>query len=716
MSIVAITLGLLLAPNFQEKPSPLLGFSAETAAVERKLEYRFDSHLEAPNLRDWMQRLSLRPHHVGSPYGLDNARYLKHLYESFGFTAKIETFNVLFPSPKTRILSIGEYHARLTEPGVANDSSSRFGNEALPPYNAYSIDGDVLAPAVYVNYGMPADYDELRKYGVDVRGKIVIARYGGGWRGIKPKVAAEHGAVGCIIYSDPKDDGYVQGDVYPVGGWRSNRSVQRGSVADMPLFPGDPLTPGVGATKGAKRLKIEEAPTITKIPTLPISYGDASPILKDLAGQVVPAEWRGGLPLTYHVGPTNQLVHLKVASNWNIVEARDVIATLAGSELPNEWVIRGNHHDAWVCGADDPLSGQVAMLEEAKCIGELAKTGWKPRRTIIYCSWDGEEPGLLGSTEWVETHEDILREKAVAYINSDSNGRGFLGMGGSHCLEPFINEVARDVPDSETNLSADGRLRARDLVSGTAEAKKRAKTTEDRPIDPLGSGSDFSPFLQHIGVASLDLGYGGEGDGTQYHSAYDTFEWFVRFVDPDFTYGTQLAKTAGRAVLRLANADQIPMNYMPFATTVEKYVKEIIELNKKLHDEADELNRNLADGTLAATMDPSKKMVLPKKKPVVPIIDFEPLLKAVAQLKATLKSAHPDNYKLIQAERNLLGPGLPRRSWYRHTIYAPGFYTGYGVKTLPGIREALEQGNWSEAEAQAKIVVDALGRLSKTLQ
>lgn len=713
MSIAGLILSIVVGQNMA---APIRGFSTAGALAQHALEAKFDAQLQTADLKNMMQRMSARPHHIGSPYGLDNARYMRRLYESFGFQTRIETFSVLFPSPKTRVLSMGLWRAKLGEPGVNGDTTDGMGNEALPPYNAFSRDGDVNAQVVYVNYGMPADYEELEKQGIDVKGKIVIARYGGGWRGIKPKVAAEHGAIGCLIYSDPKDDGYAVGDVYPEGGYRNSNSVQRGSVADIPLYPGDVLTPNVGATATAKRLEITEAKTITRIPTLPISYGDALPILRSMEGPVAPADWRGALGITYHIGPTKNPVHLVLEFEWRMVEARDVIAVLPGSDLADQWVIRGNHHDAWVCGADDPISGQVAMLEEAKALGALAKNGWKPRRTIVYCSWDGEEPGLLGSTEWVETHAEELSKKALVYINSDSNSRGLFSAGGSHCLEPFVNEVTRDVPDVETSMSIGQRMRASVLVNGSADDKKHALAKEDLPISALGSGSDFSPFLQHIGVASLNVGFGGEGEGNQYHSSYDTFEWYTRFLDPDFSYGVELAKTAGRMVMRLANSETLPFDYNRFCDVVDKYAKELTALNKEMQEKTDETNRLIADGSLAASWDPTKHYVVPAQKPPVPTVNLKPLIDSIAKLKETLKTVKPSDSDLMMAERTLLGPGLPRRPWYRHTIYAPGFYTGYGVKTLPGIREAIEQRRWPEAEEQARQAADALDRLTALLK
>lgn len=707
---------------------PLIGFSAENSSKQKQLEAKFDAGLKAENLREWMKRLSARPHHVGSPYDKDNAEFILSLYKAWGYDAQIETFDVLFPTPKTRVLEMTapeKFTAKLFEPALAEDSTSNQQSEQLPVYNAFSRDGDVTGSLVYVNYGVPADYDELEKRGIDVRGKIVIARYGGSWRGIKPKVAAEHGAIGCLIYSDPRDDGYFQGDVYPKGAFRNESGAQRGSVADMPVFPGDVLTPGVGATKTAARLKREDAPTITKIPVMPISYADALPLLKNLTGAVAPANWRGALPITYHLGggENSTQVHLKLEFNWDTKTIYDVIAKLPGREFPDEWIIRGNHHDAWVNGASDPISGQVALLEEARNVGELAKQGFRPKRTIVYCAWDGEEPGLLGSTEWVETHADELKQKAVAYINSDSNGRGFLGMGGSHTLEKFINEVARDVPDPQTKGSVWQRDKARVIVNGSPSERKEVETRPDLRIEALGSGSDFTPFLQHLGIASLDLGFGGESNGGSYHSIYDSFDNYVRFIDPDFAYGVALSKTGGRATLRLANADVLPFEFTGSADTLNQYVNELTKMTDQMREETQSFNRLLADGSYAAVQDPKQNFVLPKPKDEVPAIDFTRLKSAVSRLQESAKnyqsaiknrqnaSAGGANLDktLFQSERALTNDaGLPRRPWFKHQIYAPGFYTGYGVKTMPGVREAIEQRNWTEVNQEINLTANTI--------
>jgi N-acetylated-alpha-linked acidic dipeptidase len=729
--VILLTTSLFAQSTATERP--LMGFTAESSERERALEARFDSSLNPEDLRTWMKRLSARPHHVGSPYDKDNAEFLAGLYRSWGFDTKIEEFSVLFPTPKTRLVEMTapeKFTLKLNEPALKEDSTSNQQDEQLPTYNAYSVDGDVTGPLVYVNYGVPADYEELERQGVDVKGKIVIARYGGSWRGIKPKVAAEHGAIGCIIYSDPRNDGFYQGDVYPKGAWRNENGVQRGSVMDMPTYPGDPLTPNIGATAGAKRLDIKEAKTLTKIPVLPISYSDALPLLKNMDGAVVPDSWRGALPVTYHFGGGSPTVHMKLAFNWDMKPLYDVIARLPGAELPNEWIIRGNHHDAWVNGASDPLSGQVAMLEEARAIGQLAKTGWKPKRTIIFCSWDGEEEGLLGSTEWVETHADELRQKAAVYINTDSNGRGFLGIGGSHTLEKFINEVGKSVPDPQTKMTVWERARAQQVVSGSPAERREAMDRPDLRISALGSGSDYTPFLQHLGIASMNIGFGGEDGGGSYHSIYDSFDNYVRFIDPNFAYGVALAKVCGHATLRLADADTLPFEFANFADTINRYANEVMRLTDQMRDETRSSNEIISNGMLLAVQDPTQKYFLPKSKDEVPFLNFAPLQNAVARLSESArrfqkasagKTLPPDarrqlDLALIETERSQTrNEGLPRRDWYKHQIYAPGYYTGYGVKTLPSIREAIEQRDWKEAGEQIEIVSRVISNMANEI-
>jgi len=681
-----------------------------------------------------MERLSARPHHVGSAYGKDNAEWMLAKFKEWGWDARIEQFDVLFPTPKERRLELVEpsrFTAKLEEPVVALDPTSNQKDEQLPSYNAYSIDGDVTAPLVYVNYGRVEDYDQLERMGVSARGAIVLVRYGQIFRGVKSKIAYEHGAVGCIIYSDPKDDGFAAEAVFPNGPMRPSDGVQRGSVEDLATAAGDPLTPGIGAVPGAPRVPLREAPLITKIPTLPISYGDAQPLLAALTGPMAPDSWRGALPIPYKLGAGAARVHLKVAFNWDTKPLYDVIAKIPGSLFPDEWIIRGNHHDAWVNGTADPVSGMAPELEEARVLGELRKQGWQPKRTIVYASWDGEEPGLLGSTEWVETHEAELLQHAVAYINSDGNGRGFLNVSGSHSLERFIDNVARDIPDPESGVSVLKRRQASVIARGSADERKDARDRGDLRIAPMGSGSDYTPFIQHAGVASLHLGFGGEDEDGIYHSIYDDFYFYTHFLDTDLVYGRTLAQTVGTAVIRLADADLIPMEFTNLADTVQKYGRELKELVSKKQDEIRERNRQIADGVFAAVRDPRRPVPIPKTETVPPAINFAPYDNAATALTDAArryekaidgaKSRLPENTEVLRkindrlrtAEYQLIDiAGLPRRPWYRHLLYAPGFYTGYGVKTVPGVREGIEEARYDEAEREVARVAAALSRLT----
>lgn len=719
--------GVISAVSIPSSAQNIMGFDAAAAQKELGYEKQFDQQLKAENLRAHLKKMSARPHPVGSPFGLENAQYALDLFKSYGFEARIDTSYVLFPTPKTRLVELvapTKFRASLTESVLKEDATSGQTKEQLPTYHAFSADGDVTAELVFVNYGIPEDYEALKKMGIDVKGKIVLAKYGNSWRGIKPKVAAENGAIGCIIYSDPKEDGFYQGDVYPKGAFKNESGAQRGSVLDMPLYPGDPLTPGYGATKNAKRLDYKDAPTIMKIPVLPISYGDALPLLKALGGQVAPAAWRGALPITYHIGPGPAKVHLKLEFNWNVEPAYNVIATIKGDTYPDEWVIRGNHHDAWVNGANDPLSGAVAVLEEARALGELMKSGWKPKRTIVYALWDAEEPGLLGSTEWVEERQPELKEKAVVYLNSDSNARGFLYAGGSHTLEKFLNQVARDVTDPQRKVSVGERLRAKLLVEGNAKTKQEARSRSDLRISALGSGSDYTPFIQHLGIASMNIGFGGEDGGGEYHSIYDSYDHYTRFKDTDFSYGIALAQTMGRCVLRMADATVLPFEFGNFANTVQQYAAEIKQSVETIRTQSDEHNKLLQENRFQLAADPKEPFTQPEPMAQVPFLNFAPLDNALATLEksatdytqasvkigqipaADLKKLNETLYK---SERYLTHPdGLPRRSWFQHQIYAPGFYTGYGVKTLPMIREAIEQKNWAEAQ-------EGIQRVSTTL-
>jgi N-acetylated-alpha-linked acidic dipeptidase len=732
---------LLVAPSIAVLSEPdssgpatavMLGYSAQSAVLQGQWERKFKDGISAANIRENMRRLSARPHHVGSPYDKDNAEWILSKFKEWGFDAKIETFDVLFPTPKIRVLEMLQptrFRAKLQEPPVPGDATSGQTAEQLPTYNAYSADGDVTAPLIYVNFGNRDDYEQLDRLGISVKGAIVIARYGEGWRGVKPKVAAEHGAIGCIIYSDPRGDGYFKGEEFPAGGWRSGNGVQRGSVMDTD-YPGDPLTPGVGATANAKRLAIKDAKTITAIPVLPISYADALPLLTALKGPVAPEKWRGALAMTYRVGPGPALVHLKVTSNWDIKPIYDVIATLHGSSAADQWVIRGNHHDAWVNGAEDPISGQAAMLEEARMLGELHAHGWAPLRTIIYCAWDGEEPGLLGSVEWVETHLDELQKHAVAYINSDSNSRGYLYPGGTQDLQNFISGIARDVEDPETHLSLYQRSHLYGILKAkNAEERSDLRKRNDLVVHALGDGSDYTAFQDFAGISSLNLGFGDEDDGTQYHSIYDDFYWYTQFVDKDFAYGRALSQTGGTAIMRFADADFIPVDFSPQADAIEKYEAELEKLVKDKQDEFTERNLELTEGVFKATDDPRRPLVPPPAETVPPFINLAPMKNAIVLLKKSAdrysralaafqakgsaalppKSLETINADLKRVSRLFLNEkGLPERPWFKNQIYAPGAYTGYGAKPIAAVREYLDEKKWSEAEGQVPQVAHVI--------
>lgn len=723
-----------------------LGFDASAKVMEQKaIEAAFDASVSSADQLEWLKSMSSAPNHVGSPHDKANADFMLGLFKSWGWDAHIETFQVLYPTPiSITVELIAPEHIALggQEPTVPGDDTSANSASALPPYVAYQGDGDVTADLVYVNFGMPDDYKALAQRGIDVRGKIVIARYGVGWRGLKPLLAQWHGAAGCIIYSDPGQDGYARDDVYPKGGMRPPFGVQRGSVMDMPIYPGDPLTPGIGATEGAKRLAREDVKTLLKIPVLPMSYGDASKLLSRLGGPTVPGGWQGALPFTYHTGGDGQVkVHLAVKSDWSLKPIYDVVATIKGATLPDQWIVRGNHHDGWVMGAADPLSGNVAMMSEMKAMGSLLKQGWRPSRTIVYASWDGEEPALLGSTEWAEQHADELKRKAIIYINSDSNGRGYLNAGGSHDFQHLVNQVMTDVTDPETGATVWARARAGIRVSafsgGHTDPRelKAAENGGDLPLDALGSGSDYSAYLQHLGLPALDLGYGGEDEsGGVYHSLYDSFHHVTTFDDPGLKYGAALSKTAGRIVLRLADADTPPMRFGDFADAVAAYLDEVTKLADQRRERDRKREALAKDDAFHLASDPLKPVGAPAAEAETPHIELAALSDAVDHLRkaaTAFDSAYADKgAKLDAAHRAKLNAmlrdidqlllderGLPGRPWYQNLVYAPGRLTGYGAKTLPGVREAIEDRRFDDAnlyaDRTAKVLENYADRLDQ---
>ncbi len=723
-----------LHTGLRAQQNQISGFNDSSSREELRKEKTFDDLISRENIGLTIRDLSSVPHNLGSAGSKEVADKIQQKLREYGFDTHLDIYQVLFPEPRIRILEMTSpqtYRALLKEPALKEDLTSGQQGQ-LPTYNAWSADGDVTGELVYVNYGLLADYDELSKMGIDVKGKIVIARYGQSWRGIKPKIAQEHGAIGCIIYSDPKDDGYYQGDIYPKGSFKNEYGVQRGSVMDMVIYPGDPLTPGIGATKDAKRYASHlDAPNLLKIPVLPISYHDAKPLLEALTGPVAPENWRGALPITYHVGPGKSTVHLQLQFDWNLVPCYDVVGSIKGTEYPDEWVIRGNHHDAWVNGAMDPISGQASMLEEAKALGALVKSGWKPKRTIVYCAWDGEEPALVGSTEWVEDHAALLQKNTVVYINSDENGRGFLNAGGSHALQGMVDEVAKNINDPQTGVSIYERLKAHKIA--TAISPLQAKEFMEKTglhLEALGTGSDFSPFLQHLGIPSINLEFTGEDNGGSYHSIYDSYDNYIRFIDPGFYYCASLSKIAGHISLRMLDADILPFDFRILFKEIKSYTSELQTLIANLRETTSINNEIIRKKYLIIASDPTMPYFSATPKQEVPYIDFSPLENAVTGLGKSsdhafevmenkgLNALQKDslNRMLYRAEQELLlDAGLPLRPWYKHVLYAPGYYTGYSVKTLPGIRESIEQRNFEEAETGIKQAAYAINKLSAYL-
>lgn len=676
-------LALLTFVSLLHAEGPIRGFAPATVDAEHRREEKAIAVPDPVRMRSYAKRMSERPHIAGSPASKAVADYVLSLFKSFGLDASIERFDALLPYPTVRVVELTapvRYRARLQEPAVAGDKDSANPAE-IPPYNAYSADGDVTAPLVYVNYGIPEDYDALAKMGIDVRGKIAIARYGKSWRGTKPKVAAERGAIACIIYSDPRDDGYFQGDVYPKGPFRPAGSAQRGSVMDMPLYVGDPLTPGWASEAGARRLPVSESHTLMKIPVLPISYEDARPLLENLGGPVAPEPWRGALPITYHIGPGPAVVHMKVASDWTQKPVYNVVATIPGTSLADEWVVYGNHHDAWGYGASDPVSGAAVVLETARTLAEMVKDGWQPKRTIKLALWDAEEFGMVGSTEWAEKHLAELDRKAAVYLNTDSNGRGVFGGSGSPSLQSFLSEVLRDLKDPVSGAP---------LLEG---ARRRGETQQNTrfSLGALGAGSDFVAFIHHGGIASLNVGFSGDSAGV-YHSIYDSWNWFTKFSDGDFVYGKALTQVMSTALMRLAGSSVLPFEFGAFTGAVKGYVDELEKL----------AGEKVPMGEVRAALDE--------------------VVNASAAYEKALQSGLPKvdsgklaaiNEAVFRTERSLTLPeGLPGREWYKHQIAAPGIYTGYSAKSLPGIREAVEAGRWTEAREQSAQVAKVLRALA----
>ncbi len=712
--------------------------TAQPVPADDSIVMKFDREIQPRELDSWLKLLAAEPNNVSSPHDRTNAEWILKQFQDWGWDAHIETFKVLYPTPVNEILEMKGWKATLQERPIAGDSSSTAKQPALPAYAEYQSDGNVTAPLVYVNYGNVDDFKRLEQEGISVKGKIVIARYGNGWRGLKPYLAQAHGAIGTLIYSDPAEDGYSVDAVYPQGAARPPQGIQRGSVENLSFFQGDPLTPGIGATENAKRLTRETSPAVLKIPAIPISYADAQVLLGAMDGKIAPEGWRGHLPITYRISGSTP-VHLMVKSEWSLKNIYDVIATIKGSTYPDQWVIRGNHHDGWVFGASDPLSGQIALLSEAKALGDLVKSGWKPKRTIVYASWDAEEPGLLGSTEWGETHAAELIRKGFLYINSDANARGTLHVGGNEDFEKFIDQSIADLKDPETGATVNDRRRAKLRLAteddhARAMGRRAADPQKDIGIDPLGSGSDYTVFIHHLGIPAVDFGYGGEGNYNGiYHSRYDTYEHHTRFVDPGFAYDALLAKTIGRVVIKAADAELPLQNAGDFADAAAQYVTELKKLASDKREAADTQKKMLADNVFNLGADPTKPHANPIVLAVVPSFDFTSLDQAVAALQQSAKAYDDalaakgkeiptaDRARLLAVtldlDRTLLSDaGLPERgNWYKNLIYAPGRFTGYGSKTMAGVRESIEEERWADASKFIGLTAGVLKAYSSQL-
>ena len=708
ISATILLVVLLLLPTARfvfsqgSNAAPLDGFSANTSATQRRWEELFRSVPAPTSAREHLRRLTLEPHIAGTKEDYATAVYVRDQMKSYGLNAELKEYNVWLPYPKTtpivELITQRRQRLSVTEAIVPGDPTSS-NPKITPLFNGYSASGDVTGPLVYANYGLPGDYEELKKVGVDVKGKIVIVRYGNSFRGVKAKVAEDNGAVGCIIYSDPADDGYMQGDVYPKGPWRPVASGQRGSVQYLFDYPGDPLTPGKPSIPGVPRLKPEEATDLTKIPVQPIAYDVAKTLISPLRGPVRPKGFQGGLPLAYHVGGTPDVkVRLKTDMDYKVRTIWDVVARIEGNQERDRWVVMGNHRDAWVFGAVDPNSGSSAMLEVARGFGDLLKQGWTPKRTIILCSWDAEEYGLIGSTEWAEENADDLREKAVAYLNVDvAVSGGNFGASSVPSLWKAIRDVTRDVKDPKT-----GKTIYQQWQEKAREGRSLNEATNggEARIGALGSGSDYTPFLQHLGVPSTDMGFGG--DYGVYHSSYDSFYWMDHFGDPGFVYHVAAAQIWGTLALRLADADALPFDYTDYATQIREFFAEALRLAKQKN-----LDTSFDDRSMNAALEDFAKECSRVEKN----------RQEAVTTKANSAKLKLMNDALIGVEREFIDErGLRGRPWYKHEIYAPGIYTGYAAQPLTDFRQAIDDRNSANTKESLERIVEAIKRATKALQ
>jgi N-acetylated-alpha-linked acidic dipeptidase len=708
--MAALGVAWLSAQSAAPGPPRLRGFSAASSAAQVERERAFKAMPSAKLAEADFDVMTAEPHHTGSPYEIKLADYVADTFTSFGIDVTKYEYGVLLPWPgERRIDIVAPDHIKLQveEEKIRGDQwADKPG--ILPAYNAYSPSGDVTGEIVYVNYGIPSDYETLRKLGIDVKGKIVLARYGGSWRGIKPKVAAEHGAIACIIYSDPHEDGYFQGDVYPDGPFRGAGMIQRGSVMDMPRYPGDPSTPDRPSKPGVERLAMDKIDTFAPIPVQPLSYRDGLELLKRLKGPVAPEAWRGALPLTYHIGPGPAKVHMKLQMEYAQRRLINVVGRITGSVAPDEWIIVGSHRDAWTFGASDSVSGHVSMMAVARAMSDMMKTGWRPRRSVLFVSWDGEEQGLLGSTEWVEDLTAELKAKAAVYVNRDAGAGGLIFSSSAvHSLTPFVHELAQSIlPEGQSKTLYDGWLERSREQTPARDGQPPLKTPT---VGALGSGSDYTAFLDHVGIASMDMGLNGRGGDGSYHSTYDNPTWFKKYIDPQFKYSVLATQVTGVALLRLADAEVLPFDYESYGRQILEYVDEI---EKEANKASPEGAKSVDFARLKAAAEALSKAGANLRSAGDTLLGG---VSAPSGTNATDALARM-NRALVMAERDLIEPaGLPDRPWYRHVIYAPGLYTGYGVKTIPGVREAVDAGNYARAAEQAKIVIGALERATRTL-
>ena len=692
------------APAFSP-PDKIFGF--QDPAKELKAEQTF---LEVPSpmlAKQHLQTLTAVPHVAGSPEDHRTAEYVLEEYKEAGLDASIQEYKVWMGLPlDVRVDIVEPEDVVLHGPSPERVSDDPFQKDPriLPAFNEYSANGEVTADVVYANYGRPEDFKKLQDMGVDLKGKIVIVRYGENFRGVKPYLAAQYGAAGVIIYSDPWDDGYFKGDAYPKGPWRPATGVQRGSVQYLFRYPGDPTTPGIASTMTlpeSQRTPPEKAADLPRIPITPLSYGDASPILANLGGPESPRSWQGALPFTYHVGPGPVKVHLLVKLAYHYTTIWDVIGIVKGSQWPNDWVVSGNHRDAWVFGAVDPNSGTAAQLEAVHGVGELLKTGWKPRRTLVFASWDAEEEGLIGSTEYAEQHAKDLSH-AVAYLNMDVGVAGpNFGASSVPSLKQFLRDVTKSVPSpkggsvyDQWKITQEKNEKDHDeALSGSPNRKPEAVVSQDVHVGDLGSGSDYTAFLQHLGVPSADIG--SKGPYGVYHSAFDDFAWFTKFADPTFVYEQEMARVYGLAVIRLGSTDVLPLDY-------EQYGKEIAEYIK-----AAEIKAKAAFGEQAPSFSEAATAAARLQKA------------GAAVLKVQSNFAGDPgvtNLVLRNAEHMFLIDGLPNRPWYKHAIYAPGEHTGYAAVVIPGVNEAIENKDLTLTKQQLETLTAAINRAAVALE